>query len=123
MTSEFLSVRTAANRLGGSTFTFRGMAQRAGITIQGRIGRPQVRASQVDALLKGTRIPPGSYGPGSVPYTDRDRDFLDAVVERHGWTDAQVAQAVGVDPGRVHRWRSTGSPERLRPRPNDTRPL
>ncbi len=109
-TGEWLSVRAAANRLGVSTFVFRAMAKRAGISIGGRTGHPQVPGSEVEALRSGTRIPPGSYGPGSVPYTDRNRHLLDAVVERHGWSEDQVAEAVGVDVDRVRRWRSTGVP-------------
>jgi hypothetical protein len=45
--------------------------------------------------------------PQVVPYGGRtnaaemcNRDLLDAVLERHGWTDDQVAQAVGVEPDR-----------------------
>jgi hypothetical protein len=107
---EYLSLRAAANRLGVSVFVFRGMAKRAGLSIGGRVGQPQVSASEVEALLKHTRIPPGSYGPGSVPYTGRNCDVLDAVMKRHGWTDDQLALVVGVDADRVPRWRSSGVP-------------
>jgi hypothetical protein len=86
------------------------MAKRAGTSIGGRTGHPQVPGSEVEALRSGARIPAGSYGPGSVPYTDRNRYLLDAVVERHGWSEDQVAEAVGVDVDRVRRWRSTGVP-------------
>jgi hypothetical protein len=112
---EWLPVRSAAARLGLSTFAFRGIAQRAGITIQRRIGHPQVLASQVDALLRNSRISTGRYGRGSVPYGGRKNatevrhvGLLDGVVQRHGWTDAEVAQAVGVDSDRIARWRSIG---------------
>jgi hypothetical protein len=37
-------------------------------------------------------------------------ELLDTVVPRHGWTDGQFAQTLGVKPDCIPRWRSFGVP-------------
>jgi hypothetical protein len=107
----------AANQLGLSRSSFLGLAEREGIAITERYGRRGVTAAQLDAYLERCRIAPGSYGPELVPYKGhngpavvRHVDLLDPVGAGLSWTDARLAQEVGVDPETVQRWRSTGVP-------------
>ena len=68
--AEWLPHRHAAARLGVSTFVLRGIAKRAGITLQGQVGHPKVSASDLDALLQDTRCRPGTTAEARFPTVD-----------------------------------------------------
>jgi hypothetical protein len=113
----WISLTDAAIRLRLSRSGFVGLAQREGITITERSGRPGVTTAELDAYLERCRIFLGSYGPGSVPYRGRQTatevrhlDLLETVTAGLSRSDARLAREVGVNPETVERWRSTGVP-------------
>jgi hypothetical protein len=118
----WIRLTDAAARLGLSGSGFLGLAERQGIAITERSGRRGVATAELNAYLERCRIPPGSYRPELVPCKGRDSpvevrhlDLLDAVAVDRSWSDARLAQEVGVDATTVGRWRSTGVPNSYLP--------
>jgi hypothetical protein len=118
----WIRLADAAAQLGMSRSGFLGLAEREGIAITERYGRRGVTAAQLDAFVERCRIPTASYGPELVPYSGRSSSaevrhlhLLDAVVAGLSWTDARLAQQVGVDARTVQRWRSNGVPNSYLP--------
>jgi hypothetical protein len=71
----------------------------------------------VNAILRRSQIATGSYSSRSVPYRGRRNstdvahlELLDAVLASRGWSDTELADALGVDAYRHRRWRSVGVP-------------
>jgi hypothetical protein len=119
---RWIGLTDAAARLGLSDSSFLGLAEREGISITHRGGRRGVVATELDDYLKRCQIRPGSYGAGSVPYKGRRSpleaphlDLLDAVVSGLSWSDARLAQELGVDADWIGRWRSSGVPNSYLP--------
>jgi hypothetical protein len=118
----WIRLSDAAAELGIPRSTFLGLAEREGIAITQRYGRRGVAAADLDTFLERCRIAPGSYGPPLVPYNGRGSPvevrhlkLLDAVGAALSWSDARLAQEVGVDVATVGRWRLKGVPNSYLP--------
>lgn len=113
--AEWVTVAEAARRLAMSPSWFKEMAKAEGISV-GRRGRaPGVRWSEVEALIARSRITRvdhtllRSVRPDVEP---RGVDLMDAVRSRFGWSDHDLADAVGVSWSWLSRWRVQGVPQR-----------
>jgi hypothetical protein len=125
---EWLTIGEAAARLGLSPSGFRGLAQAEGIPVERRGSRPGVRATEIVAFIERARIRPGEFPdedlePIPVRPGDMTEGFIrayvdgvpgveeaDAIRRRFGWSDHDLAKALGVDWSVLSRYRVKGFP-------------
>jgi hypothetical protein len=108
---EWVTVAEAARRLGMSAAWLKSFAKSEQITVVPRGGRPGVDWTTVEAYIARSRI---NLVDESL-HRDPDRPvrgvpMLDRVQSRFGWSDRQLARALGVTPSVVSRYRSSGAP-------------
>jgi DNA-directed RNA polymerase specialized sigma24 family protein len=134
---EWLTVGQAAAELGLSPSGFRGLAKTEGLTIRRRSRQPGLLRADIDGYLERVRL-----GPGDVTTARRAGDLrtgrqvssdfaayesvqravtnvpglAEAMTLRdeHGWTDADIAELLGLHYSNVYRRRLRGfSPEQI----------
>jgi hypothetical protein len=110
---EWFTVKEAARRLEMSRAWFRTFAKGETITVVRRGAKPGVDWTTVEALIARSRI---SMISGSLLCTPTWRQLpgvavIDKVKTRFGWSDRDVADALGVWPSVVCRYRMTGVPD------------
>jgi hypothetical protein len=121
---EWLTVEQAAARLGLSPSGFRGLAETEGFEVRRRGNRPGVRQVDVDAYLERARIQPGAVaggrraGPSYFRAHEPYARGIDAEVpglaevnrlrDELGWSDAIIANALGIHFSNVSRRRVNG---------------
>ncbi len=115
---EWVTVPEAARRLGMSPGSFRSVAKEEGIEVCRRGRQPGVNWTDVKRFIARSRITrvnetllrqiqAGRPMPGV--------DLLDEIEARFGWSDHDVADALGVWPSAVSRYRVNGVPNRKIP--------
>jgi hypothetical protein len=109
--SEWVTAAEAARRLGMSAAWLKSLAKTEQIYIAPRGGRPGVDWSTVEAYIARSRVTrvDESLHPNrelAVPGIA----LLDRVQTRFGWSDRQLARALGVTPAVVSRYRRSGVP-------------
>jgi DNA-directed RNA polymerase specialized sigma24 family protein len=118
--SEWLTVNEAAECLGLSPSGFRVIAATEGIEIRRRGRQPGVVRADVDAYIERARIRPGQIRDGRTDNQAHERFArslsedvpglaeLALLRERLGWTDQNVADALGLYLSAVSRRRLNG---------------
>jgi hypothetical protein len=111
---NWVTVAEAARRLRMSRSWFRALAKHEGIEVQRRGRQPGVNWQDVEAFISRSRITevtptllrdihPEMPIPGVA--------LAEEVKTRFGWSDHDVADALGVWPSTLSRYRLTGVPE------------
>jgi hypothetical protein len=115
--SEWVTVAVAARRLGMSKAWFRAVAKSEGIDVVRPRGQPGVDWASVEAFVARSGITTVTKGDGSLLSTLDPKwwppgvALIDQVKGRFGWSDHDVADALGVWPSVVSRYRRTGVPK------------
>jgi hypothetical protein len=113
--TEWVTVGEAGRRLDISGRTVAALAEGEGIEVRRRGRQPGVNWQSVEAFIARSRI----TGPIESVTRHLDRSDLpsgvakmDSVRERFGWSDHDLADALGVDWSQVSRYRVYGVPDR-----------
>jgi hypothetical protein len=122
---EWLTVDQAANHLGLSPSGFRALASDESLEVRRRGSRPGVRRVDLDTYLARARIRPGDISTGGsldpkpryepaepdVPHVNPDAPGVAEATflrDQLGWTDADIAEALGLHYSNVYRRRLKG---------------
>jgi hypothetical protein len=108
---EWVTLAEAARRLGMSAAWLQSFAKSEQIVVARRGNRPGVDWTTVEAYIARSRI----TGVDESLHRDPNRsvrgvELLDRVQSRFGWSDRQLARALGVTPAVVSRYRRSGVP-------------
>jgi hypothetical protein len=108
---EWVTIAEAARRLGMSAAWLKSFAKSEQIYVAPRGGRPGVNWTTVEAYIARSRV----RSIDETLHRDPDRPvrgvpLLDLVQSRFGWSDRQLARALGVTPAMVSRYRRSGVP-------------
>jgi hypothetical protein len=106
---EWVTVAEAARRHGMSAAWLKSFAKTEQIYVAPRGGRPGVDWSTVEAYIarsRVTRVDETLHRDPRRPV--RGVALLDRVQARFGWSDRQLARALGVTPAAVSRYRHRG---------------
>jgi hypothetical protein len=115
VTVEWVTVPEAAARLGMSPSWLRALADESSIEIHRRGARPGVNWNSVQAYIERCRITE-RINDSLLRQMDPERPvrgvaLMDRIKARFGWSDHDVADALGVYPSAVSRYRFQGVPE------------